>query len=653
MIKSLRTFAAVVCGLLALPLLAADLPSGYGEVDYIRAGGNQWINTDYIFNYATNMEVEVDVALDTTGQCSIFYSRNSSPFRGVEILMTAYQQIRCTFGDSGNITVSSKKYVPYNRRLYKFKNGAFYLDGVLVTNLTATAYNMNQHLQLFSNYSGTQYGDKASGKLYGARAWIDKNGTREQVMDLVPATNSTGVAGMYDVVRDRFFTSGSGTDFIAPTGETIYSVKNDENTSINQGTIWADGAAPVAGKNYIVTNQVVLVGATGNPPPQYKPNFFPGDSLQLGEVGGNAARYNVKQSQYSCVPNLILANGTFYARGGFIAGGISTVISKSDAPFKVSEGWQNLTLTAGHEFRGAEDTMLLIGQQSNNGSKYKLTIEDGSPQYYGKWKGTGISRVVLGSPAALGGERETFAADALYLTGSVPGTPDDLTINADSHYIFTFDFDGKMPSRGRGITLSRPNRMLELVVPPGRTVRCDMPVVVNDQPSKPNYVMIHNDTTLGTEGETSRFSLGDWNGGRLMVSNVAVRISNIGASTATTLAVSNNAAFWAEVDSTNGCFYSQISANTTLETAEDKIKILLDYANTVEVDGEQVVKEAVEIPVLKIDTSVRTVTPSDFVLADGSTKFTKGSQKFAVRTEGTTQTVYWVTDSAGLILIFR
>ena len=139
MIKSLRILAAVICGLLALPLLAADLPSGYGEVDYIRSDGNQWINTEYVFNYATNMEVEVDVALDTTGQSSIFYSRKSNGTRSVEILMNAYQQIRCTFGNSGTIADTSRKYVPYNRRLYKFKNGAFYLDGALVTNLTATA----------------------------------------------------------------------------------------------------------------------------------------------------------------------------------------------------------------------------------------------------------------------------------------------------------------------------------------------------------------------------------------------------------------------------------------------------------------------------------------------------------------------------------
>ena len=206
------------------------LPDGYTQVEYIQSTGTQYIATDAeIFNKAKH-EIVIDfeptqfynynqlygsTADNDTFEAWIYSTGNLNARYNGEV-----------YGSQNTLTIDTRYVVDLiksDANLYK------YVDGELITggSTSSTTSSSTGTLTLFK--SGSDY---SKYKLYSAKIYA--NG--ELVRDYVPCiNNSTGKAGLYDIVNGVFYDNSGTGEFT--TGNTLYItsetiVKEDRNHNI-------------------------------------------------------------------------------------------------------------------------------------------------------------------------------------------------------------------------------------------------------------------------------------------------------------------------------------------------------------------------------------------------------------------------------------
>ncbi len=417
----------------------------------------------------------------------------------------------------------------------------------------------------------------------------------------------------------------------ASLADTKYSVANDASGQYSfRRANWkaagdAEASAPTSGNDYIAIHTINAGGGNSS----YTDAFI-GDSLQIGEVGGTAGTMAIYKSGKVQVPNMILANGRIWNRSADwtaqIIAGTTTVVSPASAPFalgyQVNNTFQALTypMTFGsdHHFVGDETSALYIDMP-----KATLTLKGGSPDYLGKWSFAQFrwAQVVLGCPDALGGDRTNYAADA---------------ISVSRHMLaMTLDFDGAMPSAGRGISIAHN---LVMNVTTGK-VECTMPITRTD-----------NTRTLTVAGGVGALKTMDGStmpearpgfvsDGRdaLMLGTVAVPTTvNSGTLCVTNFTggaftLKSKARIAARIHRDGTADVTSFAEGTTL-TVEDA-KIPLHVYGTFPLTN-----ATTRIAVLKMPTSTRTVAAEDFELT--ADDFDLMEKTLEIVTNGGVQTVY-------------
>lgn len=418
--------------------------------------------------------------------------------------------------------------------------------------------------------------------------------------------------------------------------ETYYSATDDTAavSSFSRANWRKPGdstaSSPSAGHDYVATNLVNC----GNVATASGVSKFPGDSLQIGISGGQPGKLGFKNPGYNvCIPNLILANGYLFNNQTVVptavfSNCVATVKASASAPFVIGMdgsgywGNRNLSFVGGFKFKGGEDSAVEVRLPKN-----VLTLEEGSPDYLGKWAFTSerYLKVVLGSASALGGDRLEYAADAIKVSSSGQHT-----------HSFVLDFDGRMPSEGRGMTISSD---VVLNVTTGK-VECTMPVIRSGTTGK--LLVAGGACALKTPDISSTWAepiAGYVSDGRdaLMLGAVAVPVEvNSG-----TLCVTNF---------TGGSFILKSKARLAVRIHRDGTADTTAFA-----EGSTVTFEDAKIPIhvygtfpltnattriaaLKIPVGTREVSADDFtVTADD---FDLMEKTLAVETEGGMQTVY-------------
>lgn len=655
----LTKVVVLVGGVLLAGVSLAALPDGYKQVRFISAEAGQYFNGDWIFSDPENAEVEVEAALpQKTGYKTLVYTRcNNGSDRsfGLQTGNTGAGAYTLRF-DYNRQQFPSYVAVQRVPHVYHLTGREFFVDGGFVTNATAATFPIQRSVVFFvASNSNDTVGSPLNGCGYGMKIWDVVGGERKQIAEFVPVRReSDGIGGFYDTIRNRFFASESGTDFVAPTN--LYSIADGDGgkESVNTADVW--GVKPTTKHYCILTNSATASTATGNT--ESSPWVFAGGTLQVGEIGGNPGDFRIRYwGKYGRVPDMILAKGRIRNGGQtshLFCSGRTQVLSAADDPFLLgisTSSTMSLGFSGTHRFYGDETAMLGIEARGWAGDAQALTIAGKNerlclfapnPNYFGRWKGTTNTRLLLGDPQALGGERESFAEDALEMgAGADNNTLQGLGYAYNNDLIF--DFDGTMPSKGRGIKIRGANDF-EFIVPTGHVVHCDMPV------KSTTFAWVHAYTNE-VERYASRIAFGDYEGKTVFVTNVAFRASVIGQTTATTLdLVDDTAALWAEVDENLTPTYTTVGPMATLETHGGKIPLRVDLTAAL---GRGVVR----IPVLKVDTAAKVVTADDFTLVkdqdflDKTAK--KGSIKLEVEIVGTTQTVYLVAKPRGLLLMVR
>lgn len=195
------------------------LPEGYTELEYLESSGTQYINTGFIPNAQTSMELEFSDFIvkndygaplgarngDGSNQFWFFIQTNNSRI---------YSRWLSSHYDTGYNYIANTKIKTKYSKYGLFINDTFYplvFSGTDFSNLTSTIW-----LFALNNGGSIQYGSTM--KIHSFKLW-DNN---KLVRNMMPAQrNSDSVLGMYDIVNNIFYTnSGTGTFIAGPIVET-------------------------------------------------------------------------------------------------------------------------------------------------------------------------------------------------------------------------------------------------------------------------------------------------------------------------------------------------------------------------------------------------------------------------------------------------
>ena len=190
---------------------AANLPSGYTELEYIESSGTQWIDTGYTPNQDTSVMLDAQYINYNSGTQGILFGARTSATENVFVIQ------RLTAGNwnmgynAASVIVGT---ADTNRHMFYKDKQYQYLDGVLKGTGTYSSFTCPGTAILFGfNNAGTPNPTSFPAKIYSFKMWNNET----LVRNLVPAKNSSGVVGMYDTVNNVFYTNkGTGTFTAGP-----------------------------------------------------------------------------------------------------------------------------------------------------------------------------------------------------------------------------------------------------------------------------------------------------------------------------------------------------------------------------------------------------------------------------------------------------
>ena len=347
--------------------------AGYTKLDYIEATGSQYIDTGFYAKPTTAIEIDHEFTDLTVQQrlwgCigDLYYQ---SYINGSGRYAYAYQN------SSGN-WVNTQQTTRTERHIAKLdgKNGKYQLDGIYSVNLSGGPTNTATNTLWLTGYdnAGTPT-NLASIKVYSCKIW--DNGTL--VRDYIPVKNNNNIAGLYDLVNEQFYHSGSGTEYAA--GNELYTVEVTK-LNINSVTMWEKPAK--------VLSSITLVSATTS--------LSRGATYAFG--GAVIANYNDGSKAYVTTSttfsgyNMSTA-GTYTVTAKYIEGGVTKTATYS---LTVNKAWTQVwsgskskttTTTAGSNVDVWTGVSLTGSQQLR--FTYSATVSgSGTTQYYtGSWSTT-------------------------------------------------------------------------------------------------------------------------------------------------------------------------------------------------------------------------------------------------------------------------
>lgn len=192
------------------------LPDEYTELEYIESTGAQWIDTGFSPNQDTRTVVDFELTTAYSSIRAIFGVRDTSSSTAANQFAfwnTSNSSFRSDyFGTSRPISGLDAQ----NRYVVDKNKNITSIDGLTVTNAEATgqcSYNM----VLFAISTEGKLGYFSNLKLYSGQ--IYDNGTI--IRDFIPAKNSNGQIGLYDLINALFYVNAGEGSFL-PGPEVIY-----------------------------------------------------------------------------------------------------------------------------------------------------------------------------------------------------------------------------------------------------------------------------------------------------------------------------------------------------------------------------------------------------------------------------------------------
>lgn len=188
------------------------------KIEYISATGTQHIDTNFIPNHNTSIEIEFEyggskTGNGTTGDVESLFGARTATTSNVFAMWLSKTNVFPHYGnsvytDKGSFSENGKE-ITKRRSVYKYeKNIAYYNDNSINCDIPSGGFSSGNNLCLLAmNTNGTIDKRKAIGKLYGCKIWDDNT----LIRNFIPVINSNGEACLYDLVQHKYYTnSGSG-----------------------------------------------------------------------------------------------------------------------------------------------------------------------------------------------------------------------------------------------------------------------------------------------------------------------------------------------------------------------------------------------------------------------------------------------------------
>jgi hypothetical protein len=181
----------------------AELPSGYTEVEYIESSGTQYIDTGFVPNSNSRINIRFQFLASVSATNAIYGARTAWANSMSTFELTTAGAMIFGYGTKYvSITPKALEVVEYDMN----KNVAS-ANGSTST-ITANTFTAPCPAYLFAENNNGSPSSFATGRMYSCK--IYDNGSL--VRNFVPCKNSSGTVGLYDTVNSVFYTNaGSGT----------------------------------------------------------------------------------------------------------------------------------------------------------------------------------------------------------------------------------------------------------------------------------------------------------------------------------------------------------------------------------------------------------------------------------------------------------
>ena len=325
-----------------------SLPSGYKRLEYIQSTGTQYVDSGFIPNGETSVEIAFESAVinsTTSGNYPVYGAASNYNSNAFELWSLAdgfctygSQPYKSGFGLSANVKYISKQ----TKNVLEINNQTL--------TFTKQTFSAPYNLLIFATHrSGgiTISASDARLKVYYCK--IYDNGTL--VRDFIPCKNASGAVGMWDDVNSTFYgNAGSGTFTAGP------EIKG-ANKALIDGTGYDVNAGKclVGGTAYTLKKGRTLVNGTA-----YEISFKPSEyTITLTGSGGKIIYNGVEQTKTFTVADgeSITITATAFTNGKFPQKAIiqlnGTTVSSKTA-LDVYE-----TVTATYTYTPEQDTRII------------------------------------------------------------------------------------------------------------------------------------------------------------------------------------------------------------------------------------------------------------------------------------------------------
>ena len=198
------------------------LPQGYTEVAYIECNGFSYLDTEIAINnrhrYVCDFEILNRQAISIQyifAAVAVTYV-SSKPFRtSIWVNVAASNGILLTLERGGSVIasdlqISTDTSSPVRHTInLDLPNHTVSVDGESKNFNPVYEFSNTPNMCLMGQYNNAS--SSIQGRLYSYQCYSSEN----LIQDLVPCINPDGIVGVFDMVENKFYKSGSDLDFIA------------------------------------------------------------------------------------------------------------------------------------------------------------------------------------------------------------------------------------------------------------------------------------------------------------------------------------------------------------------------------------------------------------------------------------------------------
>lgn len=183
--------------------------SSYTELSYIQADRYSYIDTGFVANQDTSVEVKWKNTYGWTYYDShTFVGADNGNWKSNSICISTYANGGFNYDSSVNEGIGCYKYSTNTIYTTKLEKNNFYVNGSLIKTVTYNSFNTVNTLHIFNYNEGNGLHEASNEMIYYVKIW--DNGIL--VRDFIPVLNASNVACFYDRVNKKYYYNmGTGT----------------------------------------------------------------------------------------------------------------------------------------------------------------------------------------------------------------------------------------------------------------------------------------------------------------------------------------------------------------------------------------------------------------------------------------------------------